>query len=82
LGRTVDRSSQGLRKRRTVWHSSSNTANPTEEHINERIHWSVVAKHLERTAPLYDPPNLPPHIPADGIATLTDQERQPLERGT
>ena len=26
----------------------SNTANPKEEHINERVHWSVIAKHQER----------------------------------
>ena len=60
----------------------SNTADPSEEHINERIHWSVVAKHQEKAAPLYDPPNLPAYIPAEKIASLTDQERQLLERGT
>lgn len=27
------------------------TANPNEEHINERVHWSVVAKHQDRTTP-------------------------------
>ena len=60
----------------------SNTADPSEEHINERIHWSVIAKHQEKAAPLYDPPNLPAHIPAEKIASLTDEERQLLERGT
>jgi hypothetical protein len=43
----------------------SNTEVPSEEHINERVHWSLIAKHQEQTAPLYDPPNLPPHIPAE-----------------
>ena len=37
----------------------SNTADPREEHINERVHWSVIAKHQEKKTPLYDPPNLP-----------------------
>jgi hypothetical protein len=60
----------------------SNTADPSEEHINERIHCSVIAKHQEKAAPLYDPPNLPAHIPAEKIASLTDEERQLLERGT
>jgi hypothetical protein len=49
---------------------------------NERIHCSVIAKHQEKAAPLYDPPNLPAHIPAEKIASLTDEERQLLERGT
>ena len=50
----------------------SNTEDPSEEHINERIHWSVIAKHQAQTAPLYAPPNLPAHIPAEKIASLTD----------
>ena len=60
----------------------SNTADPSEEHINERIHCTVIAKHQEKAAPLYDPPNLPAHIPAEKIASLTDEERQLLERST
>jgi hypothetical protein len=32
--------------------------------------------------PLYDPPNLPPHIQAGKNASLTDQEQQLLERDT
>ena len=60
----------------------SNTEDPNEEHINERIHWSVIAKHQAQTAPLYAPLNLPAHIPTGKIANLTDQERQLLERGT
>jgi uncharacterized protein (DUF2235 family) len=58
----------------------SNTADPSEEHINERIHWSVIAKHQAQTTPLYAPPNLPAHIPGEKIAGLTEQERQLLER--
>jgi hypothetical protein len=60
----------------------SNTANPREEHINERVHWSVIAKHQEQKTPLYDPPNLPQHIPAEKVAGLTDEERQLLKRLT
>ena len=60
----------------------SNTADPSEEHINERIHWSVIAKHQEKAAPLYDPLNLAAYIPPEKIASLTDEERQLLERST
>jgi uncharacterized protein (DUF2235 family) len=60
----------------------SNTADPSEEHINERIHWSVIAKHQEKATPLYDPLNLLAYIPAEKIASLTDEERQLLERST
>jgi hypothetical protein len=59
-----------------------NTANPREEHINERVHWSVIAKRQESKTPLCDPPNLPQHIPADKVVDLTDQERRLLERDT
>ena len=38
----------------------SNTEVPSEEHINERVHWSLIAKHQEQTAPLYDPPESTP----------------------
>ena len=57
-----------------------NTEDPSEEHINERVHLSVIDKHHGQTAPLYDPRNLPPHIPAEKIANPTEQERQILER--
>jgi hypothetical protein len=50
--------------------------------MNERIHWSVIAERQEQKTPLYDPPNLPKHIPAEKISSLTDQERQLLERDT
>ena len=60
----------------------SNTANPREEHINERVHWSVIAKREEQKTPLYDPTNLPQHIPTENVAGLTVEERQLLERDT
>jgi hypothetical protein len=39
-------------------------------------------EHQAQTALLYAPPNLPAHIPVEKIASLTDQERQLLERDT
>jgi hypothetical protein len=57
----------------------SNTADPSEEHINERVHWSVIERRQEQKTPLYDPANLPEHIPAEKVSGLTDQERQLLE---
>jgi hypothetical protein len=35
----------------------------------------MIAKHQEQKTPLYDPPNLPQHIPAEKIASLTNQRR-------
>jgi hypothetical protein len=51
---------------------------PTEEHINERVHWSVVCRHQTVAKGPYNPPNLPSGIPADKIATMTDEERELL----
>jgi hypothetical protein len=59
----------------------TNSANPAEEHINERVHWSVVAKHAAGGAPAYTPPNLPPNIPSMQIAGITPEELALLERG-
>jgi len=59
----------------------SNTAVPAEEHINERIHWSVLAKRGKPCTvsgvanTLYNPPNLPSNIPPDKIATITTEEQ-------
>jgi hypothetical protein len=53
---------------------------PAEERINERVHWSVIAKHQSQAAPLYSPPNYPADIPADKIAAITDEERELLLR--
>jgi Uncharacterized alpha/beta hydrolase domain (DUF2235) len=52
----------------------ANTDDPGEENINERVHWSVIAKRQAG----YDPANLPAAIPAAKIAAITDQERQLL----
>ena len=50
----------------------------TEEHINERVHWSVIAKRRGNTRPPYNPRNLPEDIPAEKIAEITDEERNLL----
>ena len=52
-----------------------NTQDPAEENINERIHWSVFAKHAGNNTPLYRPPNLPTDVLAEKIAAITDEER-------
>jgi len=57
-----------------------NSDDPSEEHINERVHWSVIAKHQAQTTPAYTPPNLPPTIPVEKIAAITHQERELLDR--
>jgi uncharacterized protein (DUF2235 family) len=57
-----------------------NSDDPTEEHINERVHWSVIAKQQDRATPLYNPPNLPADIPGEKIAAITDEERELLLR--
>jgi len=54
------------------------SADPQEEHINERVHWSVGEKHQNPAA--YDPPNLPPKIPAGKIAAITSEEQALLQR--
>jgi len=50
-----------------------NRNNPDEEHINERIHWSVIKK--RGGGPPYGPPNLPPHIAPAKIAAMTNEEQ-------
>jgi uncharacterized protein (DUF2235 family) len=59
----------------------TNTANPDEEHINERIHWTVMRK---RGRPCtyfgvpntpYEPPNVAAAIPPDKIAAITPEEQ-------
>jgi hypothetical protein len=54
-----------------------NSKNPDEEHINECVHWSVMAKHAGRTSP-YDPRNLPLPVPVEKIAAMTDEEQRLL----
>jgi hypothetical protein len=59
----------------------SNTPNPDETHINERIHWSVLSKlgqpctMLGRPNIPYRPSNVPAVIPPDKIATITPEEQ-------
>jgi hypothetical protein len=58
-----------------------NTPNPDEEHVNERIHWSVLRKlgqpctMLGRSNTPYRPSNVPAVIPPDKIAALTPEEQ-------
>jgi uncharacterized protein (DUF2235 family) len=56
-----------------------NSEDPGAERINERVHWSVIAKR-EGTRP-YGPPNLPLHVPLDKIAAITAQEQELLGAG-
>jgi hypothetical protein len=70
----------------------SNTENPKEDRINERIHWSVVQKrgHLCTMFPdsksvhgpksPYEPLNGPTIIPPDRIADITPEEKALLPR--
>ncbi len=57
-----------------------NRKDPTEEHINERVHWSVVAKRTNAAGIHYFPPNLLTNIPPEKIAEITEQERMLLRR--
>ena len=57
-----------------------NSEDATEEHINERVHWSVLAKRQDRTTRPYSPQNLPADIPNEKIAAITDEERELLLR--
>jgi hypothetical protein len=52
-----------------------NTSDPTEERINETVHWSVFAKRQHRTAQPYLPPNLPYDIPPHKIVEITKEEQ-------
>jgi uncharacterized protein (DUF2235 family) len=53
----------------------SNSEDPTEEHINERVHWSVIAKRTNAAAIRYSPPNLLTNIRPEQIAEITEEER-------
>ena len=55
-----------------------NSAAPDEENINERVHWSALAKRGSGATPLYNPPNLPRQIPPEKIAAITDEEQDLL----
>jgi hypothetical protein len=52
-----------------------------QENINERVHWSVIAKRQNNAAPRYAPPNLPADIPPEKIAAITAEERVLLGLG-
>jgi uncharacterized protein (DUF2235 family) len=56
-----------------------NTEDATEEHINERVHWSVIAKRASATTNRYSPPNLPRDIRPEQIAEITNEERTLLD---
>jgi hypothetical protein len=58
-----------------------NSRNPTEEHINEGVHWSVVSKRTSHAGSRYKPPNLPEPIPTKKVATITDEERVLIDKG-
>jgi uncharacterized protein (DUF2235 family) len=61
----------------------SNSEDPTEEHINERVHWSVIAKRVSTTAAdRYSPPNLPKSIGPEKVAQVTNEERTLLLQGS
>lgn len=49
-----------------------------KENINERVHWSVIAKRQAFALNGYDPTNLPAHIPAGKMAAITNEERELL----
>jgi uncharacterized protein (DUF2235 family) len=49
-----------------------NSKDPTQERLNERVHWSVLEK---RKRGNYAPKNLPADIPLEKIATITEEER-------
>ena len=57
----------------------ANTDDPHEEHINERVHWSVVAKRQAHADAAYNPPNLPADIPAVKIAAMASFGDSTLE---
>ena len=56
----------------------TNSEDLNEENINERVHWSVIAKRRGNATPSYNPRNLPADIPAEKIAEMTDEERNLL----
>jgi uncharacterized protein (DUF2235 family) len=60
----------------------SNSPNPLEQHINERIHWSPVEKRDRKCTVYgipntpYNPPNYPEKVPPDKVATVTPEEQR------
>jgi len=58
-----------------------NSENSNDENINERVHWTVLAKRghvgviFGKAGLRYEPSNVPAQIPLDRIATMTDEEK-------
>jgi len=63
-----------------------NTANADEEHVNERVHWSVIDRRNAASCLMfgkpakYAPDNLPATIPDDRIVKITPEEQALLAR--
>ena len=63
-----------------------NTARADEEHVNEKVHWSVIERRNAVSSLMfgqparYAPVNLPPAIPDDRIAAMTPEEQALLAR--
>ena len=57
-----------------------NSAVSNEQNINERVHWSVLAKRESGATPRYNPSNLPTQIAPEKIAAMTDEEKDLLQR--
>ena len=63
-----------------------NTANSDEEHVNEKVHWSVIDRRNAASSLMfgqsakYAPVNLPATIPNDKIAAITPEEQALLAR--
>ena len=55
-----------------------NNPSPDKVHINERVHWSALAKRISCTTSPYNPPNLPSQIPPARIAAITQEEQELL----
>ena len=55
-----------------------NTPSPDKVQINERVHWSALAKRISCTTSPYNPPNLPSQIPPARIAAITQEEQELL----
>ena len=59
----------------------SNSQNPVEQNINERVHWSVIAKRGAASGATYAPANLPANVTLAQIAEISPEERTLLEKG-
>jgi hypothetical protein len=61
-------------------------ADPSAEHINEKVHWSAIKKRgrdctiYGKPNTPYEPPNLPKDISGDKLADVTPEEREILEK--